>query len=86
MSIDSVMMTTYSGGLYDSIGDGIGNIVGIILCLIVAARYMNSVPPHKSLSWLVRERIVTGQEKPHQSSRLPDLIRLTEMSKGFFPG
>jgi hypothetical protein len=55
MSIDSVMMTTYSGGLYDSIGDGIGNIVGIILCLIVATRYMNSVPPHKSLSWLVRK-------------------------------
>ena len=55
MSIDSVMMTTYSGGMYDSIGDTIGNIVGIILCLYVATRYMNSVPPHKSLSYLVRK-------------------------------
>ncbi len=55
MSIDSVMMTTYSGGMYDSIGDTIGNIVGIIFCLYVATLYMNSVPPHKSLSYLVRK-------------------------------
>ena len=55
MSIDSVMMTTYSGGLYDSIGDTIGNIAGIIICLLIAKRYMDSVPPHKRLSWLIRK-------------------------------
>jgi VanZ family protein len=54
LSIDSVMMTTYSGGLYDSIGDTIGNIIGIILCLYVAKRWMDSVPAHKSLSTLIR--------------------------------
>jgi VanZ family protein len=54
-SIDSVMMTTYSGGIYDSIGDTIGNIVGIIICLYIAQRYMDSVPPHKRLSWLLRK-------------------------------
>ena len=54
MSIDSVMMTTYSGGLYDSIGDTIANIVGIILCIYVAKKWMDSVPAHKSLSSLIR--------------------------------
>jgi VanZ family protein len=53
MSIDSVMLTTYSGGVYDSIGDMIGNIVGIILCLYVAKRWMDSVPPEKSISSLL---------------------------------
>jgi len=53
MSIDSVMLTTYSGGVYDSIGDMIGNIVGIILCLYVAKRWMDSVPPEKSISTLL---------------------------------
>ena len=54
-SIDTVMMTTYSGGLYDSIGDTIGNITGIIICLYIAKRYMDTVPPHKKLSWLLRK-------------------------------
>ena len=54
LSIDSVMMTTYSGGVYDSIGDTIGNIIGIILCLYVAQKWMDSVPAHKSLSTLIR--------------------------------
>ncbi len=31
MSIDSVMLTTYSGGIYDSIGDMLGKIIRIIL-------------------------------------------------------
>jgi len=53
LSIDSVMLTTYSGGLYDSIGDMMGNIVGIILCLYVAKRWMDSVPPEKSISSLL---------------------------------
>ena len=53
MSIDSVMLTTYSGGVYDSIGDMIGNIAGIILCLYVAKRWMDSVPPEKSISTLL---------------------------------
>ena len=53
LSIDSVMLTTYSGGVYDSIGDMIGNIVGIILCLYVAKRWMDSVPPEKSISFLL---------------------------------
>ena len=55
ISIDSVMMTTYSGGVYDSIGDTIGNIVGIILCLYVAKKWMDSVPAHKSVSALIRK-------------------------------
>ena len=55
LSIDSVMLTTYSGGLYDSIGDMIGNIVGIILCLYVAKRWMDSVPPEKSISSLLEK-------------------------------
>ncbi len=55
MSIDSVMMTTYSGGTWDSIGDTIGNIIGIILCLYVAKRYMDTVPPGKSLAFLLRK-------------------------------
>ena len=54
MSIDSVMMTTYSGGVYDSIGDTIGNIIGIILCMYVAKKWLDSVPAHKSLSYLIR--------------------------------
>jgi hypothetical protein len=55
MSIDSVMMTTYSGGIYDSIGDMTGNILGIIICLFIAKRYMDAVPPGKRLSWLLRK-------------------------------
>ena len=64
MSIDSVMMTTYSGGLYDSIGDTIANIVGIILCIYVAKKWMDSVPAHKSLSSLIRnERVLVPRNK-----------------------
>jgi VanZ family protein len=55
MSIDSVMLTTYSGGIYDSLGDTIGNIIGIIICLYIAKRWMDSVPQHKRLSWLLRK-------------------------------
>ena len=55
MSIDNVMLTTYSGGIYDSIGDTVGNIIGIILCLYIAQRWMDSVPPGKRLSWLLRK-------------------------------
>jgi hypothetical protein len=55
LSIDSVMMTTYSGGMYDSIGDTIGNIIGIIICLYIAKRWMDSVPQNKRLSWLLRK-------------------------------
>ena len=55
MSIDSVMMTTYSGGIYDSIGDMTGNILGIIICLFIAKRYMDAVPPGMRLSWLLRK-------------------------------
>jgi len=55
MSIDSVMLTTYSGGLYDSIGDTIGNIIGIILCMYMAKRWMDAVPQGKRLSWLLRK-------------------------------
>jgi VanZ family protein len=55
ISIDNVMMTTYSGGVYDSIGDMIGNIVGIVICLYVAKRWMDSVPPGKRLSYLLRK-------------------------------
>jgi VanZ family protein len=51
--IDNVMMTTYSGGVYDSIGDTIGNIIGIILCMYVARKWMDSVPPQKSISSLL---------------------------------
>ena len=53
MSIDSVMLTTYSGGVYDSIGDMIGNIADIIVCLYVAKRWIDSVPPEKSISTLL---------------------------------
>jgi hypothetical protein len=31
----------------------IGNIVGIILCLYVAKRWMDSVPPEKNISTLL---------------------------------
>jgi hypothetical protein len=55
MAIDSVVMTTYSGGLYDSIGDMTGNIIGIIICLYIANRLMDSVPPHERLSYLLRK-------------------------------
>jgi len=55
ISIDSVMLTTYSGGVYDSIGDTIGNIIGIIICLYIAKRWMDSVPPGKRLSFLLRK-------------------------------
>jgi VanZ family protein len=55
ISIDSVMLTTYSGGLYDSIGDTIGNITGIILCMYIAKRWMDAVPQGKRLSWLLRK-------------------------------
>jgi VanZ family protein len=55
MSIDSVMLTTYSGGIYDSIGDTLGNIIGIIICLYIAQRWMDSVPQGKRLSWLLRK-------------------------------
>ena len=55
MSIDNVMLTTYSGGIYDSIGDTIGNIIGIIICLYIAKRWMDSVPQGKRLSWLLRK-------------------------------
>jgi hypothetical protein len=53
IAIDSVVMTTYSGGIYDSLGDMIGNIIGIILCLFVAKKWMDSVPPNKSISSLL---------------------------------
>jgi hypothetical protein len=55
MAIDSVVMTTYSGGLYDSIGDMTGNIIGIIICLYIANRLMDSVPPQERLSYLLRK-------------------------------
>jgi hypothetical protein len=55
MAIDSVVMTTYSGGLYDSFGDTIGNIVGIIICLYIINRWMDTVPPQERLSWLLRK-------------------------------
>jgi hypothetical protein len=55
MSIDTVMMTTYSGGTYDSIGDMIGNIIGIILCIYIAKRYMDTVPADKSLAFLLQK-------------------------------
>jgi hypothetical protein len=55
MSIDSLMLTIYSGGLYDCIGDMTGNIIGIILCLYVAKRWMDTVPPEKSISSLIRK-------------------------------
>jgi hypothetical protein len=54
-AIDSVVMTTYSGGLYDSIGDTIGNIVGIIICLYIINRWMDTVPPQERLSWLLNK-------------------------------
>jgi hypothetical protein len=55
MSIDSVMLTTYSGGIYDSIGDTIGNIIGVLICLYMVKRWMDSVPEGKRLSWLIRK-------------------------------
>jgi len=55
MAIDSVVMTTYSGGVYDSIGDMIGNIVGIIICIYIINRWMDSVPPQERLSWLLKK-------------------------------
>jgi hypothetical protein len=55
MSIDSALLTTYSGGIYDSIGDTIGNIVGILICLYIAKRWMDSVPEGKRISWLLRK-------------------------------
>jgi hypothetical protein len=53
IAIDSVVMTTYSGGIYDSLGDTMGNIIGIILCLFVAKKWMDSVQPNKSISSLL---------------------------------
>ena len=55
LAIDSVVMTTYSGGFYDSIGDSIGNIAGILICLFIINRWMDSVPPQERLSWLLRK-------------------------------
>jgi VanZ family protein len=55
VSFDNALLTTYSGGIYDSIGDTIGNIIGIILCLYVAKRWMDSVPSQKSVSFLLRK-------------------------------
>ena len=55
MAIDSVVMTTYSGGVYDSIGDLTGNIVGIIICMYIINRLMDSVPPQERLSWLLKK-------------------------------
>jgi len=53
--IDSTVLTTYSGGIYDSIGDTIGNIIGIIICVYIGKRLLDSVPPHKRLSWLLKK-------------------------------
>jgi len=53
--IDSTVFTTYSGGIYDSIGDTIGNIMGIIICVYIAKRLLDSVPPHERLSCLLRK-------------------------------
>jgi VanZ family protein len=55
VSFDNALLTTYSGGIYDSIGDTIGNIIGIILCMYVAKMWMDSVPPQKSISYLLRK-------------------------------
>jgi hypothetical protein len=55
LAIDSVVMTTYSGGFFDSIGDSIGNIAGIIICLYIINRWMDSVPPQERLSWLLKK-------------------------------
>jgi len=41
--------------MYDSIGDTTGNIIGIIICLYIAKRYMDSVPPGQRLSYLLRK-------------------------------
>jgi len=62
MSIDSVMLTTYSGGIYDSIGDTIGNIIGILICLYIIGRWMDSVPQGRRLSWLLRKDLTAGPD------------------------
>jgi len=53
ISFDNALLTTYSGGIYDSLGDTIGNIIGIILCVYIVKRWMDSVPPQKSISSLL---------------------------------
>jgi hypothetical protein len=63
MSIDSVMLTTYSGGIYDSIGDAIGNIIGILICLYIIGRWMDSVPQGQRLSWLLRKEQMSSPDQ-----------------------
>ena len=53
--IDSVMMTTSSGGEYDGIGDSIGmSPASSSACILQSGRWI-PVPPHKKLSWLLRK-------------------------------
>jgi hypothetical protein len=78
MSIDSVMMTTYSGGVYDSIGDTIANIIGIILCIYVAKKWMDSVQPTRaSTRYEMTAHRLTRTSSPRKYKQIVNLI-LTE--------
>lgn len=52
---DSILLTSYNGGIGDSIGDTMGDIIGIIICLYIIKRWMDAVPPQKSISSLLRK-------------------------------
>ena len=52
---DSILLTSYNGGIGDSLGDTMGDIICFIICLYIIKRWMDSVPSEKSISSLFKK-------------------------------
>lgn len=60
-SIDLMVKSSYNNGMVDTIGDTIGNLIGCIAGAVIARYYLRTVPPGKSISWLLRRDPATPE-------------------------
>ena len=54
--IDLIYHTTYNFGLIDSIGDFMGDVVGILLVIYIVHHSIRAIPPGEHLDYLLRKQ------------------------------
>jgi hypothetical protein len=55
-TLDIVLKSSYNNGMLDTIGDMIGNCLGILIAMLVANYYLRKVPQEENKSWLLRKQ------------------------------
>jgi hypothetical protein len=54
-TLDIMLKSSYNNGMLDTIGDTIGNLLGVIAAILVVTSYLRKIPRGEKIAWLLQK-------------------------------